>query len=81
MEYTELSKKITKDLPKCVKKKEGIYFTPPETIDKNLKRLNDYIVRRTKVLEPSCGSGEYILKLRERYPHLKISGIEKNERI
>ena len=35
----------------------------------------------TTILEPSCGSCEYILKLNNTYPDINITGIELNKTI
>jgi len=42
------------------KKNDGIFFTPPSYISKNLEILQPYMDNITTILEPSCGSGEYI---------------------
>lgn len=79
--YSDLSKRLTNKLKKDVKKREGIFFTPPSTIYHNLKNLDKYMDDIKTALEPSCGSCEYICALNELYPHIKITGIEKNETI
>uniref|UniRef100_A0A6C0EIF1 site-specific DNA-methyltransferase (adenine-specific) n=1 Tax=viral metagenome TaxID=1070528 RepID=A0A6C0EIF1_9ZZZZ len=79
MNYSEVSKELTGILSKAVKKNNGIYFTPPSTIYKNLALLQPYFTDIKTVLEPSCGSGEYILALDKLYPNIDITGIEFNE--
>jgi adenine-specific DNA-methyltransferase len=79
--YSELSENLTKLIKKDVKKKNGIYFTPPETIYKNLEYIDPYISNVKNVLEPSCGSCEYILALHKKYKKLDITGIEYNKDI
>jgi tRNA1(Val) A37 N6-methylase TrmN6 len=83
MEYSLNSKKLTNELSKKIKKENGIYFTPPSCIEKNLNILKEYIIDSDEydVLEPSCGSGEYIIGLNKIYSKLKITGIEYNETI
>jgi tRNA1(Val) A37 N6-methylase TrmN6 len=81
MEYSTLSKELTSKLSKDEKKDNGIYFTPPSCIYNNLQLLQPYISNVTSVLEPSCGSGEYIRVLHSLYPTLNISGIEYNKTI
>ena len=81
MEYSPLSHSLTKQINKIDKKNNGIYFTPPETINKNLKLLEPYIDNIKNVLEPSCGSCEYIRMLHNNYKHLEITGIELNKTI
>ena len=81
MEYSTLSKELTSKLSKDEKKDNGIYFTPPSCIYNNLQLLQPYMSNITSVLEPSCGSGEYITALHSLYPTLNITGIEYNKTI
>jgi len=81
MEFSLLSKELTNNLSKSEKKDNGIYFTPPSCVNKNIQLLEDYITTSTNVLEPSCGSCEYITALNRLFPHVKITGIEYNETI
>ena len=81
VEYSELSRKLTKKINKTEKKKNGIYFTPPETISKNIKFLEPFMKNITNILEPSCGSCEYILQLNSINPNINITGIELNKMI
>jgi len=74
--YSTLSKELTAKFSKEEKKEEGIFFTPPRFIQHNISLLP--LSELTRVLEPSCGSGEYITAL-SSFPHLQITGIEKNE--
>lgn len=79
--YSDLSYTLTKKISKTDKKNNGIFFTPPQTICKNLEALHFYMSDIKSVLEPSCGSGEYITFLAKQYNHLTITGIELNETI
>jgi adenine-specific DNA-methyltransferase len=79
--YSELSRKLTTILNKEEKKNNGIYFTPPETIYKNIELLEPFMENITNVLEPSCGSCEYILRLNNINPNINITGIELNKTI
>uniref|UniRef100_A0A6C0H3Q1 site-specific DNA-methyltransferase (adenine-specific) n=1 Tax=viral metagenome TaxID=1070528 RepID=A0A6C0H3Q1_9ZZZZ len=81
MEYSPLSKELTSKLSKTLKKNGGIYFTPPSIIVENIKLLEPYMNNISNVLEPSCGSCEYINALINNYKHLKITGIELNSTI
>jgi len=81
MEYSNLSKTITKELSKQEKKENGIYFTPPNTIQKSIEILKPYIKDNIKALEPSCGSCEYINLLHDHNNTIQITGIEYNEKI
>ena len=79
--YSELSIKLTTKIKKKEKKNNGIYFTPPETIYKNIKLLEPFMKNITNILEPSCGSCEYILRLNKIKPNINITGIELNKTI
>jgi len=78
LDYSILSKKITKSIDKNIKKKEGIYFTPPKTIDYITQLFNQYYNNDIKtVLEPSCGSCEFVTKFDQLY-NLDFTCIENN---
>lgn len=81
MNYSNISKELTNKLSKTIKKNEGIYFTPPSIIAENIKLLEPYMNTISNVLEPSCGSCEYINALINSYKHLKITGLELNSTI
>ena len=81
MNYSDLSHELTKKISKQEKKENGIYFTPPNTISRNLKLIEPYIKDIKTVLEPSCGSGEYIQSLNKMFKKVKITGIEYNKTI
>lgn len=89
MEYSDISKKLTKTLDKAVKKENGIYFTPPACVNKNIELLRPYLSElysHTSVvncLEPSCGSGEYITGLLQHLPEgkVRIDAVEYNRTI
>lgn len=74
--YSELSKKITNNIDKIEKKNNGIYFTPPEIINKNIQYLEPYMKNVKSVLEPSCGSCEYILHINKMFSNINITGVE-----
>ena len=79
--YSALSYSLTKQINKEDKQNNGIYFTPPKTINSSLKLLDPYINNIKTVLEPACGSCEYINLLDKQYPNLEITGIEFNKTI
>ena len=81
MEYSLISKELTKKISKLEKKNNGIYFTPPSCVNNNIQLLQPYLKDVVNVLEPSCGSGEYITALHNSFPQFKITGIEYNETI
>jgi len=82
MSFSKLSVDITALLSKDEKKKEGIFFTPPGVVSKNIKFLKDngYLTSDTKILEPSCGSCEYVNEV-NKHNHQSINAIEYNTTI
>ena len=81
MEYSNLSVKLTKLFNKKTKKNEGIFFTPTKTIEMNLNYLKPFFKNTKSVLEPSCGSCEYIIQIGEKIKNCNVIGIEKNKKI
>jgi len=78
--FSEISISLTKIISKDEKKNNGIYFTPLETIYENMNFLEPYMSNVKEILEPSCGSCQYILELKKRY-NCNITGIELNNTI
>jgi adenine-specific DNA-methyltransferase len=59
-EYSKKSRELTKLITSDVKKKNGIYFTPPSIVKKHMTILKPHLKKIKTILEPSCGSGEYL---------------------
>lgn len=78
-DFSKLSQSLTKNISKKEKKDYGIFFTPPNTIHRNLDILEPFMDNITNVMEPSCGSCEYILSLNQKFNNLNITGIEYNK--
>jgi len=83
MNFTDLSKKLTKDLSSREKKENGIYFTPQSIVCRMMKRIKCWNGnhRVKSILEPSCGSGEFLNILDKEYQGADIVGIELNKTI
>ena len=80
-DYSELSKSLTEGLSEEVKKKQGIFFSPQKSIIRCVNYINNILKHDyTTVLEPSCGSCEFINYL-DKQEGLNITGIEYNEQI
>ena len=74
MDFNELSLTLTKQLSKDSKKNEGIYFTPKTLIKKIVDFVLEY--KPESILEPSCGSGQFIEYLNEVNFIENVLGIE-----
>mgnify|MGYP003966022361 FL=1 len=80
-EFTELSKSITKSIDNKTKKNEGIFFTPQSIINMTIERVNKENPTIQTILEPSCGSGEFLNVIDRTYQNVDITGIELNNTI
>lgn len=78
-EFRDVSKELHTKLTKEQRQDEGIFFTPKKIRDKLFAKLQELGVQPKTILEPSFGSGEFLLDAKIRYPSAKLIGIEKNE--
>lgn len=79
-QFSQLSKLLTKKLPKKVKKDHGIFFTPLDIITSMydfISNINNYEIKN--VLEPSCGSCQFINFLNKKFDKITIRGVEYND--
>ena len=74
--FSELSLQLTATLTKDEKKNAGIFFTPPSCIQRIVALLRGVSETIHSILEPSCGSGEFITALMREYPDANITGVE-----
>jgi hypothetical protein len=58
--FSDLSYKLTNIFSKDIKKNNGIYFTPPDTVNDTIDIIQEYCKYTNtwsgNILEPSCGS-------------------------
>ena len=80
-QYSKLSINLTKSLTKKIKKENGIYFTPYNTIKYDIDFILSLNIDIKNVLEPSCGSCEFIKYLDSKINYVKFDCIEYNETI
>jgi len=76
-----LSELLSKKIDKITKKNQGIYFTPPNIVLQNIEILNPFLSTVKNILEPSCGSGEFIQLLNRSCINVNIIGVERNTEI
>lgn len=83
--FSPLSLEITKSFDKNTLKEYGIYFTPKPIIDLCLTQAQasaeEHGILITEILEPSCGSGEFVLAASARFPEAHIDCVEFNTSI
>lgn len=84
-QFSLLSYEITKNLESSVIKDNGIYFTPNDVILLCLNKIKklelEYNIIINEILEPCCGSCEFVLLLDDYYKNKNIDAIENNSEI
>ena len=70
---------ILQSIPQDIQKKTDIQITHPSLIHRIIKIIKNTDFEPKTIIEPGCGTGEFIFALQEYYPHSEIVGIEKNE--
>lgn len=78
--YSPLSIKLSVSIDKETRKNEGIFFTSQSIVQDCIRQVLPF-TQSTSILEPSCGSGEFISALLENNNGLHITGIEHNAAI
>jgi tRNA1(Val) A37 N6-methylase TrmN6 len=78
MSFSELSNLLNKELSKEDRSDNGIFFTPKKARNKLFFQLDALDIIPTTILEPSCGSGEFINDCLTNYPKALVTGIEKH---
>ena len=74
-DFTDFSIKYSKEKSKEYKHKMGQYFTPKVIRDLLISKL-PIMPNNPRILEPSCGSGEFIDSILEKYSSSEITGID-----
>ena len=77
-EFREPSTKFHASISKEDRKDQGIFFTPKKVRDLLFEELAKLGVQPKKILEPSFGTGEFILDAKRIYPQAELHGVEKN---
>ena len=81
-DFSKISKTITEKISSVEKSDEGIFFTPASIINKCINSVLEIDgINIKSILEPSCGSCEFITKLNAVFKNIKITGVEKNNTI
>ena len=65
MEYSSLSKDLTRNLSSAIKKENGIYFTPPSCVNSNIELLKPYMSEIKTILDDSKSYKEEIKILKK----------------
>ncbi|AGE50697.1 adenine-specific methyltransferase [Paramecium bursaria Chlorella virus CVB-1] len=76
MDFLDSSVLVQKQLGMKHRSKMGIFFTPKPLRDIVLRHVN---ITPQSVLEPSCGSGEFLVDCEAMFPEASITGVELDE--
>jgi len=76
--FRENSMDMNKKISKEERQAQGIFFTPASIRKRLFEVLDLYGVRPTSILEPSFGSGEFLLDAAVKYPSATLYGVEMN---
>lgn len=76
--FRPASLELNEKLSKATRQAEGIYFTPAAVRTRLFASLPTNFTPSV-ILEPSFGSGEFLLDLADRFPAARITGVEKNK--
>lgn len=79
--FHDKSFELLKILPRSLQKQHDISFTHPSIIHKVMSALNKNNFNPKTILEPGCGSGEFLHILGSLYPHSSITGIDVCSRV
>lgn len=77
-EFRESSKSFHTSITKENRQEQGIFFTPKKVREILFQELANLKVQPKVILEPSFGSGEFLLDARRIYPNASVIGVEKN---
>lgn len=78
--FRPASIKFNKELSKETRQATGIYFTPKKARDLLFETLEKLGVSTpASILEPSYGTGEFLLDAAVRYPDALLQGVEMNK--
>jgi len=80
-EFRDASKEFHASLSKDDRMDQGIFFTPKKARDLLFGKLEEFKVCPKTILEPSFGTGEFLLDANRVYPDAHLLGVEKNEEL
>jgi adenine-specific DNA-methyltransferase len=80
--FREASLKMNKEIDQLTRQEQGIFFTPKKARELAFEKLKEFgMTPPQTILEPSCGTGEFIEDALTEYPNASITGVEMNTKI
>ena len=75
-----LTKEYEDRLDKKKREERGIYYTPSSLVSYMVKRAKEFSKKSVecslKILDPSCGVGEFLKKIEEEFKSVEIHGVD-----
>lgn len=75
-----LTKEYEDRLNKEKREERGIYYTPSSLVSYMVKRAKEFSKKSVessfKILDPSCGVGEFLKKIEEEFENVEIHGVD-----
>ena len=75
-----LTKEYEDSLDKEKREERGIYYTPSSLVSYMVKRAKEFSKKSVKtsfkILDPSCGVGEFLKKIEEEFENVEIHGVD-----
>jgi len=78
MEFLESSLALQKSLHRKTRAKHGIFFTPKTLRDIILSKID---ISPKRILDPTCGTGEFLVDCAKMFPDANLSGVELTDDI
>jgi len=75
-----LSEKYIKETKVAYRKSMGQYFTPQTVRDHLISHLPD-LSSQALILDPACGSGEFLVSAQKKYPNCRLEGWEIDSKL
>lgn len=80
--FREASLKMNEAISKKERQDNGIFFTPKKARQLAFQKLKEFgLVNPQTILEPSCGTGEFLEDIAAEYPQASMVGVEKDPRV
>lgn len=79
--FREASLKMNKEIDQTTRQEQGIFFTPKKARELAFEKLKEFGCNPQTILEPSCGTGEFVEDALVEFPKASITGVEMNSKI
>jgi hypothetical protein len=75
MDFGDVDRKKARK-PREPRREHDAYMTPMPLVEAIVATVKLYVPNPARIIEPSCGDGEFIAALRKAYPEAAVGGID-----